>query len=414
MTNAPRGNEQGFFSNAVAIELEACNDIALVVECRDKLLELCDRADRPVPISLETEACKRARLEQQLAEIHVTLSGEGWFEGINGTLYRSLEKLAHRTSCPEQQDKALLRRDDLELIARFLRTQKADLRTRWALQISKTVCERLGIPELANWSRFLLHREWNGAFYAGYRDHTVHSVYVLLLGWFFYTELGKVRKLVQEGDDSLRRPSVEDHFARNWTLTALAHDVGYSFETKEERIEKDALGHLRKFRRFFLESVVLYDEQHYLDFERSVYNEDRNDYIHDRLKVTENEVTEYEDCGNLIAKSDLFGEIDTDSADRVHLGGKGLGSVFKFLSETPPDGPRGGTRGAVADHGFTSGALLCAMLKLRRDWAGLIKSRGPYLIPCHEHGLSKESTLKRCASGPREISRRSRGLVKHC
>ena len=75
----------------------------------------------------------------------------------------------------------------------------------------------------------LTEMEFGQEFYAGYRDHQTHMFKVFLLGLYFYERLPGIR-------DGFAAAGIKpEDFLPTWTMTALTHDVGYLFETKDPK-----------------------------------------------------------------------------------------------------------------------------------------------------------------------------------
>ena len=75
----------------------------------------------------------------------------------------------------------------------------------------------------------LTEMEYGREFYVGYRDHQTHMFKVFLLGLYFYERLPGIR-------DGFTRLGIQPkEFLPTWTMTALTHDVGYLFETKDPK-----------------------------------------------------------------------------------------------------------------------------------------------------------------------------------
>lgn len=81
----------------------------------------------------------------------------------------------------------------------------------------------------------LLNRlEFSSAFYPGYRDHSIHSLQVFLLGWYLYLNCTVIRESLAH---SLRLRATDpgylsdfELFQEWWTIASLWHDLGYPFE----------------------------------------------------------------------------------------------------------------------------------------------------------------------------------------
>ena len=115
-----------------------------------------------------------------------------------------------------------------------------------ALDTSRTAEERIGpadvlIREFVAESRIgkwiprysnLAHHEYKSDFYPGYRDHSIHSLQVFLLGLYLYetcTPLcSALHSHLSTAVASILPP--EELFLEWWTIASLWHDLGYPLE----------------------------------------------------------------------------------------------------------------------------------------------------------------------------------------
>ncbi len=85
----------------------------------------------------------------------------------------------------------------------------------------------------------VLEKEYSGEFYAGYRDHVVHSLQVYLLGLDLIYSLPALA-------DRLKGTSTFSELKRRWTVAALGHDQGYVLEVRgQEKVPSSLVGLLR-------------------------------------------------------------------------------------------------------------------------------------------------------------------------
>ncbi len=92
------------------------------------------------------------------------------------------------------------------------------------------------------WYGSLPDHEYSHEFYEGYRDHTIHSLQVFLLGAYLYETVtplreGLDRRLSVGADLRLTAPQ---RFLEWWVLASLWHDIGYIFEASDFISDKDA------------------------------------------------------------------------------------------------------------------------------------------------------------------------------
>lgn len=86
------------------------------------------------------------------------------------------------------------------------------------------------------WYSRLAEHEYAGEFYSGYRDHSIHTLQVFLLGLYLYETVRPLRERLDfalESIASASRLTSFDRFWQWWTLTAIWHDCGYPFEAEK-------------------------------------------------------------------------------------------------------------------------------------------------------------------------------------
>lgn len=403
----PKRGCERFRSGAVAIELEARHDVALAVECRDKLYQLGVSKDTsqtggilPVTmasdtvsmtggtqgereIDLETPRDKLRHVEGRIGAIDVKEVSKGWLEGINRIIYDSLDNLLRQTPLPKENDATLLlNKDILKLIRAFLATQKVEERTRKAVEIARETFRRLNLDALDFWFNHLLSDEWSRAFYTKYREHTVHSVYVYLLGLYLYAESAVLREILKrriKSEKTLERPRVdaESPFFAQWALAALAHDIGYPYEGQGDR-PKHALDELNWVLHHFVHSCLYARERgkqtlpdrekfswendvllHELSARHLVHRfESPPEVLYDSVFSRTSSSPEASLVAILHQQEEAFG-----LRDHRH----GFQEIFHFLRFHSPDRAEDG-RPAFLDHGMMSAATLCAVLQAYGGW----------------------------------------------
>lgn len=371
-------------SGAVAIELEACGDVGMAVQTRDRLEKLAKELGSP----LVTESDLLAKCEHTIAVLPSATTQLGWFEGVNSALYHALEKLLYRSREPGLGEQALLDETLLQRIRQFLVTRKNDERTWLAVQIMNESFRRGGVTILSNWTNYLLHQEYWGAFSPPYRDHTVHAVYVYLLGWFFYVECAPLRELISgAGARELRRPTVEWAFAWQWMVAALAHDVGYPFESEKKDFRNDALERINLYHKMFVAWAILAKgdplNKTYLLLKRenaAIMGDLGDPFLNADSKkepfpVPSDEESKDLSKYSLAQRSGLFDAISPECLQKFGLGQNSLSQIYDFLSAVKPQGSLG-REGPFLDHGIMSGAILAILKKIHDEGAKRIEENG--------------------------------------
>ena len=86
----------------------------------------------------------------------------------------------------------------------------------------------LGImPDYKTLSQF----EFGGQYYTKYRDHFAHMLKVFLLGLFLYEKSSRLK------ESFYGKRFTDESFVSTWTITALYHDIGYVFDTLDNKLD---------------------------------------------------------------------------------------------------------------------------------------------------------------------------------
>jgi hypothetical protein len=127
-------------------------------------------------------------------------------------------------------------------VRRFLNSTMDEVRTSVSSRLARAILEIIGISDFGVFRRAVLHRELTGSIaYAKQRDHSSHTLYNYLLGWYFFIHSKKIRAALlhefkKRGVDSKSKggePHFRDYsafFGNVWQYVSLLHDVGYMFE----------------------------------------------------------------------------------------------------------------------------------------------------------------------------------------
>lgn len=104
-----------------------------------------------------------------------------------------------------------------------------------ATSIVQAIRSRRSLARWIPWYPYLSAHEYANQFYPAYRDHSLHTLQVYLLGVYLYqtvhTLRGAIDAQLSRGDLPDATPGVP--FLEWWTLAALWHDIGYPFESTE-------------------------------------------------------------------------------------------------------------------------------------------------------------------------------------
>ena len=364
-----------YFTGTIAIELEACGEVGLVVETRDTLLRLCDKEK----IQLDSDRNIADNIQRLISELPTEVLKEGWLEGINFTIFQAVQELVLEGEERSGNGQKVLSEEDLERIRRFLSAKGPDERTRRAMEVARLVLGRLGLEVLAEWLEDLNRSEYDRVFYRNYRDHTVHSVYVYLLGLYLYSVSSKIRQLVQSEDPRRWKPNVTDWFSRCWPAVALCHDIGYVFESEKEEIPQKALERLNEYAVHFISKVITFGtpEQRISEAdEKGIVN-----YIGGEVCATIQDIKS-------IPTGDFFTSVGGLANQNATIPPRGLRNIFHLCAENKPNGKYGAGRSKFYDHGIMSAALVQRLTGIHSKWQTVLGEKvvphiqaGPTLLP---------------------------------
>lgn len=115
---------------------------------------------------------------------------------------------------------------------------------RAALEVLKTI----GLGDFALFREAVLRRELTGEIaYVNQRDHSSHTLYNYLLGWYFFIQSGKLNKALAEEFNKRGVPGptfpftdYSTYFGCIWQYVSLLHDIGYMFEGGLSRLAFDS------------------------------------------------------------------------------------------------------------------------------------------------------------------------------
>jgi hypothetical protein len=127
-----------------------------------------------------------------------------------------------------------------EELQRFLDATMDEVRTSTSNRIVRSILELIEISDFGLFRKSVLRRELTGTIaYPRQRDHSSHTLYNYLLGWYFFRHSTSLRQKLGEhfalrgvGGTAAPVPfgSVDEYFASVWQYVSLLHDIGYMFE----------------------------------------------------------------------------------------------------------------------------------------------------------------------------------------
>jgi hypothetical protein len=125
-------------------------------------------------------------------------------------------------------------------VKRFLESTMDEVRTSTSNRIARSILHIIDIRDFGLFRKSVLRRELTGTIaYPRQRDHSSHTLYNYLLGWYFFLNSKLLRKVLDEqfakravGRRGSRWPfpSPDEYFGCIWQYVSLLHDIGYMFE----------------------------------------------------------------------------------------------------------------------------------------------------------------------------------------
>jgi serine/threonine protein kinase len=152
---------------------------------------------------------------------------------------------------------------NLELLVRCFDTRiPAEERVGFAMDAIRNLKRASRLARWIPWYSRLAEHEYAGEFYSGYRDHSIHTLQVFLLGLYLYETVRPLREHLDGALTSVA-PTAKltnfDRFWQWWILTAIWHDCGYPFEA--EKFLSEETFRVRTFQRLSTEMGEFpYDE----------------------------------------------------------------------------------------------------------------------------------------------------------
>jgi hypothetical protein len=133
-------------------------------------------------------------------------------------------------------------------VRRFLTATMDEVRLSTSSRVALKVLHTIGIADAGKFREAVLRRELQGTIaYEKQRDHSSHTVYNYLLGWYFYLKCFPVREALQQAFKQRGLPNSRidpfeqefKYFGSVWLYASLLHDVGYMFEGSLSRMSFD-------------------------------------------------------------------------------------------------------------------------------------------------------------------------------
>lgn len=128
--------------------------------------------------------------------------------------------------------------DPQGILRRFLGATMDDVRLHWADEYSQLVLRHRDLDDASHFRHAVMRREIVADIaYEQQRDHSAHTLYNYLLGWYFFEHSPALRSAfatqLRRRSGAAADPPAERlarAFGNVWTWASLLHDVGYLFE----------------------------------------------------------------------------------------------------------------------------------------------------------------------------------------
>jgi hypothetical protein len=131
-------------------------------------------------------------------------------------------------------------------VRQFLTATMDEVRLATSSRVALDILNTIGISDAAHFRKAVLRRELSGNIaYSRQRDHSAHTLYNYLLGWYFFTHSPPLRKaLTKEFEkrgvsklDIKPFQNISSYFGCVWQYASLLHDIGYMFEGTRSRMD---------------------------------------------------------------------------------------------------------------------------------------------------------------------------------
>lgn len=117
-------------------------------------------------------------------------------------------------------------------IEKFLTSRLDEVRLRHAHTCARNILKLTDIDDADYFRQGLLRREMTGTIsYSKQRDHSAHTLYNYLLGWYVFSNCSLLKQEIEKhfALRSYKNETVRN-FAMLWPMISIVHDIGYLFE----------------------------------------------------------------------------------------------------------------------------------------------------------------------------------------
>jgi hypothetical protein len=133
-------------------------------------------------------------------------------------------------------------------VRRFLTATMDEARLTTSSRVALRILNTIGISDFGHFREAVLRRELFGNIaYQRQRDHSSHTLYNYLLGWYFFAHCAKLKEALTRKFQKRGVPNVDvnpfqnvsKYFGSVWQYASLLHDIGYMFEGTCSRMDFD-------------------------------------------------------------------------------------------------------------------------------------------------------------------------------
>jgi len=121
--------------------------------------------------------------------------------------------------------------DPNKVLRGFLYATMNEVRFRYANEYATMALKIVDMDDADHFRKGLLRREVSGNIsYEKHRDHSAHTLYNYLMGWYIYQHNDLIKINIAKHFQKRGLDRGLDSFANLWPFASLLHDVGYLFE----------------------------------------------------------------------------------------------------------------------------------------------------------------------------------------
>jgi hypothetical protein len=147
--------------------------------------------------------------------------------------FNYFHRRAFREKKKSRKPSRVLTPEATNILTTFLRATLDEVRLKRAAEFCKIVLWIIDSDDLDFFRTGVLRKEVTGEItFAHQRDHSAHTLYNYLLGWYIFTWSRPLRRELEIHlkDRGVGIARVEESFGALWPYVSITHDIGYIFE----------------------------------------------------------------------------------------------------------------------------------------------------------------------------------------